>query len=168
MHRVLGGCAMKGNRWVDPAPFEGARPQVPWWVWLPGWVKLVLAPFALLWLALRLAAKFVMLTVRYPIAVTAGLGGDVAYRQFGLSPLVLALLSLVCALTVWYGLDRDSFLRHGWYRVLTEWRRLSVYVPQWRTVMRLAEMTKEVRGKEYLPKLRRVRSEGWRDKVRVG
>lgn len=86
----------EGNRWVDPAPFEGARPQVPWWVWLPGWVKLVLAPFVLLWLTFRLAVKFVMLTVRYPIAVTTGLGGYVAYRQFGLSPLVLALLSVVC------------------------------------------------------------------------
>ncbi|MGW6449375.1 FtsK/SpoIIIE domain-containing protein [Lentzea sp. NPDC055074] len=158
---------MTGTRWVDPAPFEGARPRVPWWVWLPGWIKVLLAPVALIWLAGRLGVKLVLVAVRYPVAVTACLGGYIGYRQFGLSPLVLALLSLVCALMVWFGLDRGSFLRYGWYRVLTEWRRLTVYVPHWCTVMRLAELAKDSRGREYRPKLRRVRSEGWRDKVRV-
>jgi S-DNA-T family DNA segregation ATPase FtsK/SpoIIIE len=33
--------------------------------------------------------------------------------------------------------------------------------------MRLADLAKEHRGKEYRPALRRVRAEGWRDKVRV-
>ena len=112
----------------------------------------MLAPFALLWLTLRLAVQLARAGRALPGRRSRlGLGGYVAYRQFGLSPLVLALLSLVCALTVWYGLDRASFLRHGWYRLLTEWRRLTVYVPQWRTVMRLAELAKENRGKEYRP-----------------
>ncbi|GLZ31418.1 hypothetical cell division FtsK/SpoIIIE protein [Lentzea sp. NBRC 105346] len=158
---------MNGNRWIDPAPFEGERPRFPWWVWLPGWAKVIAAPFVLLWLTLRLTVRLVLLVVRYPVSITLLVCGYAAYREFGLSPLVLALLSLVAALVIWYGVAPASFLRHGWYRWLTEWRRATVYVPQWRTVMRLADLAKEVRGKEYRPRLRRVRSEGWRDKVRV-
>ncbi|TWP51562.1 cell division protein FtsK [Lentzea tibetensis] len=158
---------MSGTKWVDPAPFEGARPRFPWWVWLPNWAKVAAAPFVLLWLLARLAVRLVLVVVRYPVSTLLPLSGYVFYLHFGLSPLVLALLALTAALVLWCGLDRTSFLRLGWHRLLTEWRRATVYVPQWRTVMRLADLAKENRGKEYRPKLRRVRSEGWRDKVRV-
>ncbi|QTR04978.1 cell division protein FtsK, partial [Saccharothrix algeriensis] len=54
-----------------------------------------------------------------------------------------------------------------WYRLVSEWRRATVYVPRWRSVVRLADLAKRDRGREYRPRLRRVRSEGWRDRVRV-
>lgn len=158
---------MKKHKWVDPAPFEGYRPQVPWWAYLPWWLNLLLLPFVLAWLAVRLVVRLGLVAVHYPVSVIGLLTGHLFYVQFGWSGLAFVALSLTGALTIWAGLDRGSFLRHGWYRLLTEWRRLTVYVPHWRTVMRLAELTKESQRKEYLPKLRRVRSEGWRDKVRV-
>lgn len=158
---------MKGNRWVDPAPFEGYRPRVPWWAYLPGWVKVGLSPFVLAFLAAWVCVRLVLLVVRYPLVTLVPLSALVAYYRFGLSPLVLSLLSLTAALTLWAGLDRASFLRHCWFRLLTEWRRATVYLPRWRTTMRLAELSKISRGKEYRPRLRRVRSEGWRDRVRV-
>jgi S-DNA-T family DNA segregation ATPase FtsK/SpoIIIE len=137
---------MKGNRWVDPAPFEGYRPRVPWWAYLPGWTKVVAAPFALAWVVLWLVVRLVLLVIRYPVTVVGSLAGYLMYANWGLSPLVLALLSLVCGLVTWWGLDRASFLRHGWYRLLTEWRRATVYVPQWRTVMRLSDLAERQAG----------------------
>ncbi|NGY61634.1 cell division protein FtsK [Lentzea sp. NEAU-D13] len=158
---------MSGTKWVDPAPFEGARPRFPWWIWLPRWAKVVALPFVLAGFAVWLGVRLVLLGLRYPVAASVVVVGIAAYRKFGLSPLVLALLTLVAGLLVWYGLHRRSYLRQCWYRVVTEWRRATVYVPKWRTVMRLSDLAKEHRGKEYRPALRRVRAEGWRDKVRV-
>ncbi|MBB5957703.1 S-DNA-T family DNA segregation ATPase FtsK/SpoIIIE [Saccharothrix tamanrassetensis] len=158
---------MNGGKWVDPAPFEGVRPRVPWWMLLPGRAKWLAALLALVWLAVVLVVRLVLLVVRYPVVTLVPALAAWCWLRFGLSPLVLAVLSLVCALTVWYGLARDSFLRHCWYRVVTEWRRATVYVPRWRTVVRLAELSKDARGREHRPVLRRVRSEGWRDRVRV-
>jgi S-DNA-T family DNA segregation ATPase FtsK/SpoIIIE len=77
------------------------------------------------------------------------------------------LLALLAGLVIWTGLDRDTCRRFVWFPVLSEWRRATVYAFRWRTVMRLADLVKRDRGKEYRPRLRSVRSEGWRDRVRV-
>ena len=51
--------AREGLRWVDPAPLEVARPRLPWWTMLPGWVKLLISPIVLvclvIWLCVKLA-----------------------------------------------------------------------------------------------------------------
>ncbi|MEU5690931.1 FtsK/SpoIIIE domain-containing protein [Actinosynnema sp. NPDC020468] len=155
------------RRWVDPAPFEGARPRLPWWVLVPGKAKWPAAVVVLAWLVVVGVVRLVLVVVRYPVATLTPALSAWCWWRFGLSPLVLALLSLVAGLTIWAGWDRGSFVRHGWLRLLTEWRRATVYVPRWRSVMRLAELAKRDRGREYRPRLRRVRSEGWRDRVRV-
>ncbi|WP_141980709.1 FtsK/SpoIIIE domain-containing protein [Saccharothrix saharensis] len=154
-------------RWVDPAPFEGARPRVPWWALVPGKLKWLAFVVALVWLLLVGVVRLVLVVVRYPVVTLVPLTAAWCWLSFGLSPLVLALLSLTAGLTVWAGLHRASFLRHVWFRLVTEYRRATVYVPRWRTTMRLAELAKDNRGREYRPKLRRIRSEGWRDRVRV-
>src|ERR1041384_5579424 len=140
---------MNGNRWVDPAPFESYRPRVPWWTLLPGRVKWIALPFMLAFLAVCGVVRLVLAVVRYPVVTLVPLSALWFYGRFGLSPLVLALLSLTCALVLWAGIDLPSFLRHCWYRLLTEWRRATVYVPRWRTTVRLADLTKSSRGKEY-------------------
>jgi len=158
---------MNGGKWVDPAPFEGARPRVPWWTLVPGKARWLAAVVALVWLLVVVLVRLVLLVVRYPLVSLAPMAAAWCWWRFGLSPLVLALLSLVAGLLIWAGLDRASFLRHGWYRLVSEWRRATVYVPRWRSVVRLADLAKRDRGREYRPRLRRVRSEGWRDRVRV-
>ncbi|MFD9703977.1 FtsK/SpoIIIE domain-containing protein [Lentzea sp. NPDC059081] len=158
---------MAGNRWVDPAPFEGVRPRLPWWFFLPRWVKVVLLPVGLLVLAGWLAVRLAVLAVRYPVAVFGGVTLYLVQVHGGLWGLVVVVLTGAGGLVIWAGLHRPTFVRHCWFRVLTEWRRATVYVPHWRTVTRLADLTKDNRGTEHRPKLRRVRSEGWRDRVRV-
>lgn len=158
---------MSGGKWVDPAPFEGARPRLPWWALVPGKAKWIAALVAVVWFVVVGAVRLVLVVVRYPVAVLVPASATWCWWRFGLSPLVLALLSLVAVLVLWAGYDRASFLRHCWYRLMTEWRRVVVYAPRWRAVMRLADLAKRERGREYRPRLRRVRSEGWRDRVRV-
>ena len=59
---------MSGTKWVDPAPFEGARPRFPWWIWLPRWAKVVALPFVLAGFAVWLGVRLVLLGLRYPVA----------------------------------------------------------------------------------------------------
>ncbi|GAA3847088.1 FtsK/SpoIIIE domain-containing protein [Saccharothrix violaceirubra] len=155
------------GRWVDPAPFEGARPRVPWWMLMPGRLRWLAVLVFLVWSLVVAVVRLVFVVLRYPIAAVVLAGSAWVWWRFGLSPLVLALLSLVAALELWWGLWRRSFLRWFWLRVVTEWRRATVYVPRWRSVVRLSGLVGRDRGREYRPRLRRVRSEGWRDRVRV-
>ncbi|KAA2266176.1 cell division protein FtsK [Solihabitans fulvus] len=158
---------MRRRPLAEPAPLEIKRPQVPWWVLLPWWALLLLSPFALTWWALLLLIRVLGLLCRYPVMFVTPLAGWLVYRHFGVWPLVLGVLVLVNVLALWAGLHWASFLRHAWYRLGSEWRRLTVYARQWRTVMRLADLVKETKSGEYRPKLRAVRAEGWRDRVRV-
>ncbi|ATE52378.1 FtsK/SpoIIIE domain-containing protein [Actinosynnema pretiosum] len=158
---------MSGGKWVDPAPFEGVRPRVPWWMLVPGKVKWLAALVALVWLLLVGVVRLVLVVVRYPVVTLVPALAVWSWWRFGLSPLVLALLTLVALLLLWFGYDSASFLRLCWFRLLSEWRRATVYVPRWRSVVRLADLAVRQRGREYRPRLRVVRSEGWRDRVRV-
>ncbi|WP_308075019.1 FtsK/SpoIIIE domain-containing protein [Actinokineospora sp. PR83] len=142
-----------------------SRPRLPWWTLLPGKAKLVLAPVAAVVVVVWLLAKVVRLAWYYPTSVIAGLMGVGVYR---LGPWWLGGLALVVAagLAAWCWRDVDGFRRWTrWGR--TEVRRAFVYAPQWRTVMRLTSLDGKARGREYLPKLRRTRSDWWRDVVRV-
>ena len=58
------------SRWVDPAPLEVSRPRLPWWTLLPGWVKLVLSPIALLILLSWLGFQLGRVIYRYPLTFT--------------------------------------------------------------------------------------------------
>ncbi|MBP2340165.1 S-DNA-T family DNA segregation ATPase FtsK/SpoIIIE [Saccharothrix coeruleofusca] len=153
-----------GSRWVDPAPLEIARPRLPWWVLLPWWLLWIAVPVGLVVLLVRLVVR---LLHRYPVVVLVPLGLLVVARRWGCWPLVLVVLALVAVLLIWWGLHRSTFRRWVWWPVLSQWRRVTVYALRWRTTMRLADLAKRDRGREYRPALRAVRSEGWRDRVRV-
>ncbi|GLZ38525.1 hypothetical cell division FtsK/SpoIIIE protein [Actinokineospora sp. NBRC 105648] len=133
---------------------------------LPRWVKLVLLPFALVVVAMWVAVKVARVVWFYPVSVVLGLVALVLHGWVG--PWVLGAVVAVAAvgLLVWWWRDKtrfDIWLR--WPR--TELRRAAVYAHQWRTVARLSNLTASAKGREYLPRLRRTRSEGWRDRVRV-
>lgn len=155
-----------GSRWVDPAPLEVARPRLPWWTLLPTWVKLVVSPVALAWLTVWLVRRVVRMVWYYPVVAALVVGG-VWLDWWAGHYLVGALTSVVVVgLFVWWWTNSGSYVRWClWLR--SEMRRLSVYAWDWRTVMRLSNLTGTARSQEYRPKLKRVRAEGWRDKVRV-
>ncbi|WP_026360813.1 FtsK/SpoIIIE domain-containing protein [Amycolatopsis nigrescens] len=157
----------RGSQWVDPAPLEVSRPRLPWWTLAPRWVKVVLSPVILTWLACWLLFQLGRVLFRYPLTLAVAVLAGWADARFGHGPLALALAGMVTGLAAWWWLHRSSFIRVALPRVRTEYRRFSIYACQWRTVMRLSDLVKRDRGKEYRPRLRSVRSEGWRDRVRV-
>jgi S-DNA-T family DNA segregation ATPase FtsK/SpoIIIE len=156
-----------GSVWVDPAPLEVSRPRLPWWTLLPRWVKVVLFPVFLACILSWVGYQLGRIAGRYPLTLgTALLAGwvDLRLGHWGLG---YVALGVVVSLVAWWWLRRPSFRRVALPQARTEFRRFSVYACQWRMVMRLSELTKDKRGKEYRPKLGRVRSDGWRDRVRV-
>jgi S-DNA-T family DNA segregation ATPase FtsK/SpoIIIE len=157
----------KDSRWVDPAPLEVSRPRLPWWTLLPGWTKVVLSPVAAVVLLCWIGYQLGRIVYRYPLSLVLLIVGWWSYS--GLGPWWFAgLLVLVLGvLTLWWWRHRESFERFALRRARTEFRRLVVYAYDWRSVMRLSELTKDKRGREYRPTLGRVRAEGWRDLVRV-
>ena len=158
--------AAKHSRWVDPAPLEVARPRLPWWTLLPWKAKLLLSPLAAAWLLVWLVAKAARLVWYYPASTVLGLLGLGLYARVG--GWWLGGLALVVGLGgfVWWRHDPIGFHRRvRWVR--TEARRACLYSANWRTVTRLANLTGDARGREFRPKLKRTRSEWWRDRVRV-
>ncbi|MCK2257052.1 FtsK/SpoIIIE domain-containing protein [Crossiella sp. S99.1] len=152
---------------AEPAALEITRPRLPWWTLLPLWAKLVLLPVALLWSAGWITVRVLRLAVRYPVALFLPLLAWTGYVQLGGRNLGFVVAVAGIGLGWWAWGHRSSFVRFCWSQVRTEWRRGTVYGWQWRSVMRLADLTKTMRGAEYRPKLGRVRADGWRDRVRV-
>ena len=157
----------KDSRWVDPAPLEVSRPRLPWWTLLPGWVKLVISPIVAVWLVCWLLWQAGRIVYRYPLSLALLALAWWSYSGLGAWWFCALVAVALGGLTVWWWKHRTSFERFALRRVRTEVRRQCVYAWEWRTVMRLSELTKDKRGKEYRPALGRVRAEGWRDVVRV-
>ncbi|ALG07445.1 hypothetical protein [Kibdelosporangium phytohabitans] len=156
----------RGSRWVDAAPLEVARPRLPWLKMVPGWLRIVVLSLALMGLAGWLVVKIARICWYYPVsmllvAVASLLDWWAGHYLTGVVVSVVVVGSLV-----WWWKHADSYARRcRWLR--TEMRRFAVYAWDWRTVMRLANLAGEVNGREYLPKLQRVWSQGWRDRVQV-
>jgi S-DNA-T family DNA segregation ATPase FtsK/SpoIIIE len=134
---------------------------------LPGWVKLVFSPVAALILLCWLGYQLGRVVYRYPLSLALLLAAWWSYSGVGAWWFCVLLAVLLGLLALWWWRARSSFERFAVPRARTECRRLFVYAWEWRSVMRLSELTKDKRGREYRPRLGRVRAEGWRDLVRV-
>lgn len=86
-----------------------------------------------------------------------------------LGPLGLlgSMLLAVLALTCWAKVHRASFSRFVGGPVRSSWRRTVVYRRGWQPAMVTCGLDVRVVDKQYLPQLRRVRSSGNVDRVRV-
>ncbi|MQA15710.1 MAG: cell division protein FtsK [Pseudonocardiaceae bacterium] len=161
---------MSRTEWTDPAPLEVERPQLPWWTMLPRKLLYIVSPVIAAVLAVWLAVFVARRIYRYPLALlgAAVLAGiSVGYSWWVAAGLLAALAASVGA---WAWGHRDSFDRTALRQARSEWRRVRVYAFPWRRVMLFCELTKRtsraLRGTHY-PRIRRVRSDGWRDRVAV-
>ncbi len=161
---------MRRREWTDPAPLEVERPRLPWWTMLPRKLLYALAPIITAAVTIRLLVFVCRRLYRYPLAITTtvivvGLGvGSSWWTATGLLAAVGVLVG------VWAWAHRDSFDRTLLRQVRSEWRRGRVYAFPWRRVMLFSELTKrtsrEIHSTHY-PTIRRVRADGWRDRVGV-
>ena len=107
---------------------------------------------------------------RYPLFL---IGGTVlACLGVGYSwwaPVWLAA-GLGAAAALWAWAHPDSFDRIAARQARSEWRRALVYAWPWKRVMLFSDLTKHTGHRQrrtHYPTLRRVRAEGWRDRVSV-
>jgi S-DNA-T family DNA segregation ATPase FtsK/SpoIIIE len=107
---------------------------------------------------------------RYPLfligaAILIGLG--IGYSWWAPVELLTALVVLG---GLWAWQHPDSVTRTVVRQVRSEWRRALIYAWPWKRVMLFSELTKHTGAglhRMHYPKIRRVRSDGWRDRVSV-
>jgi S-DNA-T family DNA segregation ATPase FtsK/SpoIIIE len=159
------------SRWVDPAPLEVERLRLPWWTMLPRKLLLAASPIILLAVVTTVVAFVIRRVWRYPlflISTAILISLDISY-SWRTPVKLLAALGVGCVVWAWQ--HPDSFTRTVARQVRSEWRRALVYAWPWRRVMVFTELTKHTghaqRRVVHYPRLRRVRSDGWRDRVSV-
>ncbi|HKR52657.1 MAG TPA: FtsK/SpoIIIE domain-containing protein [Pseudonocardiaceae bacterium] len=158
------------SRWVDPAPLEVERPRLPWWTLLPRKLLLAASPIILVAVVTTVGVFVARRVWRYPLfvigsAVLVGLGVGVSWWA---PVMLLATLGVLSGLWAWQ--HPDSFTRTVLRQVRSEWRRAVFYAWQWRRVMLFSELTKRTGHglhRVHYPRIRRVRADGWRDRVSV-
>ncbi|MFR9804932.1 FtsK/SpoIIIE domain-containing protein [Pseudonocardia sp. RS010] len=159
---------MSRKDWTSPAPLEIERPRLPWWTMLPKPVLTVLSPVIAVGV-LAVVANFAARRIyRYPIALTTSVGLVVLGCWHGWWCSLGVALALVALLAGWWWLRRDSFTRLVGVQLASEYRRLRVYAPVWRRTMRVSGIAARVGRTWHYPRVRRVRADGWRDRVLVG
>ncbi|MBV9030570.1 MAG: hypothetical protein JO364_09720 [Pseudonocardiales bacterium] len=158
------------SRWVDPAPLEVERPRLPWWTMLPRKLLLAAAPIILVAVVTTVVAFLARRVWRYPVflvgaAILVGLGVSSSWWA------PVKLLTALAALGgLWAWQHPGSFTRTVVRQLRSEWRRAVVYAWLWRRVMLFTELTKytgHAQRRVHYPTLRRVRADGWRDRVSV-
>jgi DNA segregation ATPase FtsK/SpoIIIE, S-DNA-T family len=158
------------SRWVDPAPLEVERPRLPWWTMLPRKLLLALAPIILVAVVTTVVMFLARRVWRYPLFVVGSavlVGLSVGYSWWAPVKLLTALAVLG---GLWAWQHPDSFTRTVVRQVRSEWRRAVVYAWPWRRVMLFTELTKHIghaQRRVHYPRLRRVRADGWRDRISV-
>ncbi len=115
----------------------------------------------------RLVAGLVRLVVRHPVAVAVPVGLGVVWIAYGRT-MALTVAGFIPAMGLsWFLLERDSFLRLVGWRLLAWWRLVFVYRRHWQPVMVISGLGRHLRGRDYLPHLRRVTCDEWADRVSV-
>ncbi|GAA1870961.1 FtsK/SpoIIIE domain-containing protein [Pseudonocardia ailaonensis] len=159
---------MSRKDWTAPAPLEIERPRLPWWTMLPRKVLWVVSPIIAAWLLAVSVNQMVRRCYRYPVTITttATLTGVGFWAGWWWS--LAAALTLAAGAGVWWWRWRESFGRIADRQVRSEWRRLRIYALVWRRTMRIAGIAHRVGRTWHYPRVRRVRADGWRDRVLVG
>ena len=158
------------SRWVDPAPLEVERPRLPWWTMLPRKLLLVASPIIVVAVVIAVVVFVARRVWRYPLFVIGAViltGLGVGFSWWVPVELVAAL-GVLCGLWAWQ--HPDSFTRTVLRQVHSEWRRAVVYAWPWKRVMLFSELAKRTGHglhRVCYPRIRRVRADGWRDRVLV-
>ena len=154
--------------WTDPAPLEVERPRLPWWTMLSRKLLLAASPIIAVVVVVMVLVFVARRIRRYPLFLVGGtlLIGLGLSCSWWVSVELVAAVAVLCGLWGWA--HPESFSRTVVRQVRSEWRRAVVYAWRWRRVMLFSELTKRTGAslhRVYYPMIRRVRADGWRDRV---
>ncbi|MDA0635952.1 FtsK/SpoIIIE domain-containing protein [Nonomuraea sp. CA-218870] len=119
-----------------------------------------------IWLA-RLLRGLIRMLWRHPIACTAAVAPAVVTLTYGWRVALVMTGFLPSVGLSWVLLERDSFLRVVGWPLLAWWRLVWVYRRHWQPVMIVSGLGRHLRGRDYLPRLVKVRCTSWADLVTV-
>ncbi|MEV5695832.1 cell division protein FtsK [Micromonospora globbae] len=145
---------IRGDR-IDSAPINVRTPfiRIPMWL-------------ALTWWTLKGLARLAVVLVRFWYVTAPVVFFGWLYLRWGWAGPVGFLASVAVVATAWGLGHRASFLRFGWWPVLSCYRRW-LYRRKWMAAMVTAKLAVSFDGHTVLPVLRRVRCGGGVDVVTV-
>src|SRR5919107_2809646 len=137
---------------------QGAAPDIG------GMVRMILVVVVVLiaWPLLLAAA-----ILRRPILAVPVIGFTGLVVLVGMHDAQALAIYLLLGLWIWRRAHRDSFERFVGRRVRSSWVRWRVYQRRWRSTMAMSGLTKRYRLREHTPRLQRVVSTPWCDRVYV-
>ncbi|GGT10881.1 FtsK/SpoIIIE domain-containing protein [Nonomuraea spiralis] len=115
----------------------------------------------------RFLSALVRTTWRHPIAVALPVALGVSCHWYGWPATASMLGFVTLALLAWAFTESDSFSRLVGFRLLAWWRLMSVYRRHWQSVMDVSGLARRVNGRVYTPRLIRITSDGWADRITV-
>lgn len=115
----------------------------------------------------RFVAGLFRLVWRHPvvlaaIAVPAGL-----CLVYGWRVALLLVVPALVAMGAWAILDRPTFARWIGWRLVAFARWFWIYRRHWQPVMTVSGLARHIRGREYVPRLVKVTSDSWADRLTV-
>jgi len=145
---------IRGER-VEEAPVSLRTPVVRVPLWL-----------ALSWWGVKGVARLTVLAGRYWYVTVPTAGLTWLYAEYGWAGPAVTVGGLASTAGGWWYAHRSSFLRFGWWPVLSRWRRWS-YRRNWQAAMVTARLAVSFDSHTVLPVLRSVRCAAGVDVVTV-
>ncbi|MEO3862491.1 FtsK/SpoIIIE domain-containing protein [Acrocarpospora sp. B8E8] len=115
----------------------------------------------------RLLSGLVALVWRHPVACLLISATAAGVYEIGVRRMAAGWIGASCALGAWALWNNASFMRWVGYPVLAWARWLVVYRRKWRSVIAVAGLAGNMRGRAYVPDLVRVRCDARNDVVMV-
>ncbi|RNH94220.1 cell division protein FtsK [Micromonospora aurantiaca] len=143
----------------DKIPMAPMNVRLPAWR-VPGWL------LVLWWLA-RGLFRLTVLAIRYwwltaPVALALWVRAE-----FGGLVLAGVVLTVATGCAAWWRWHPSSWLRFGWYPLVSRFRALFVYRRRWASVMATCGLATTFAGNRYVPQLLRVRGDRFGDELTV-
>ncbi|MFI6811939.1 FtsK/SpoIIIE domain-containing protein [Nonomuraea sp. NPDC050328] len=135
-------------------------------VFRPAIIRTPAAVTLVIW-AWRTLIALIRTLYRHPIACLLPLALGFLCVQYGWRTTLLLTAPALTGLTAWAILDPAGFNRLLGRRLLAWWRLMANYRRHWNAVMDVSGLARRIHGRDYQPRLLRVRCDDWADLVTV-
>ncbi|GAA3472065.1 FtsK/SpoIIIE domain-containing protein [Nonomuraea roseola] len=104
---------------------------------------------------------------RHPVVPVVVAVPVMLHVLYGWRVALLLVTPVLVGLVTWGFLDRPTFAHWVGWRLLAFARWFWIYRRHWQPVMTVSRLARHIRGREYLPRLVKVISDAWADRITV-